>query len=166
MISRTPKSNIENNKVLSDVATFDARRPWSQIIIHHSQTQDTLLSNWEAIRNYHIINKGWSDIGYHFGIENINLDYYYKVGRDLNNQGAHCENYNRTTIGICIIGNFDIAFPTYTQYKLTALLCKALMAKYKIDIKDVLPHWAYTGEKTCPGANFNMLTLRQYMNEV
>ena len=41
------------------------------IIFHHSLTKDGTVVDWEAMRRYHEQVNGWSDIGYHYGIERV-----------------------------------------------------------------------------------------------
>jgi hypothetical protein len=39
-----------------------------KLIIHHSLSKDGQTVDWNAIRRYHIQEKGWDDIGYHGGL--------------------------------------------------------------------------------------------------
>ena len=51
------------------------------IVIHHSLTKDGTVADWEAIRRYHKEINGWSDIGYHYGIERVGMFVLPRVGR-------------------------------------------------------------------------------------
>jgi hypothetical protein len=65
---------------------------------------------------------GWSDIGYHLGIERVDNAYTVKFGRQLNQMGAHCkaDRMNHRSIGICCVGNFDEVKPPPEQWALAA----------------------------------------------
>ena len=54
-----------------------------RIIIHHSATKDGRTFSWSAIRRYHVHTLGWTDIGYHAGIELIGDDFECLFGRAL-----------------------------------------------------------------------------------
>ena len=84
---------------------------WTHIIIHHSLTEDGQTVNWQAIRRYHIVDLGWADIGYHYGIEWIHRGYEILVGRPLSMDGAHTLGMNDKAIGICVVGNYDVQYP-------------------------------------------------------
>ena len=140
---------------------------WKYIIIHHTLTKDGEVKDWHSIRSYHKDVKGWSDIGYHYGIEKVNGRYEYQLGRDLFHDGAHCKGRNHDGIGICVVGNFDIDSPAPIQYDLTASLCRQLMDVFGIPITNVLPHRKFA-PKTCPGKMFwmkPMKTLQDYILE-
>ena len=59
------------------------------IVIHHSLTKDGTVVDWEAIRRYHKETNGWSDIGYHYGIERVGGGLSLQVGRPESQPGAH-----------------------------------------------------------------------------
>jgi len=153
--------------VFQYIKDFKPLKSWEYIIIHHSETKDGITINWNAIRNYHINVKKWDNVGYHFGIELAKNDkdideLVYHRGRDLNTRGAHCLTRNQDSLGICLLGNYDKTEVSRNRYFWTACLCRALMRKYTIPIERVLPHWAFS-KKTCPGKNFNMIVLRNYI---
>jgi hypothetical protein len=83
------------------------------IVIHHSLSPDGVTRDWDAIRRYHVETNGWNDIGYHAGIERVSGVLTTQKGRDDLVIGAHCKEIgmNSISIGICVVGNFDISPP-------------------------------------------------------
>ena len=134
---------------------------WEYIIIHHSLTKDQAVVDWPAIRRYHVDTLGWSDIGYHFGIEFVERaafdgGYEILIGRQLNEIGAHCKEMgmNKYGIGVCMIGNCDFASPPLEQMDKLTKLTKALMDTFNIPRENVMRHHDFAPYKTCPGIMF------------
>lgn len=134
-------------------------RPWDSIVWHHSETKDQGTQDWDAIRRYHIKEKGWKDIGYHFGIEKVDNILQVQIGRPLSWEGGHCKGMNQRAIGICVIGNFDLAEPEPELMRLIIRLGKEIM----LHIPKITPgsnhyHREFTSEKNCPGLKFGDLS--------
>ena len=56
----------------------------------------------EQVRRWHMVDRGWDDIGYHFIVDgNPKLHY----GRKVWIQGAHDLGQNQDTLGILVMGN-------------------------------------------------------------
>lgn len=108
-------------------------RKINKIIIHCSATPEGRDIKTETIRNWHIKDNHWKDIGYHYVIE---LDGSIHIGRDENVIGAHCSGQNANSIGICYVGGLakDGKAPkdTRTEAQRQSLidLLKDLKAKY------------------------------------
>lgn len=136
------------------------------IVIHHSLTEDSQTVSWNAIRDYHINVCKWHDIGYHYGIELIGNQYDIFKGRMDNEDGAHCIGFNDKSIGICVVGNFDLLHPCIAQIELLRKIVRSLMNIYGIQHENVIGHresYQLRGvpiEKTCPGTEFDMLNFR------
>lgn len=58
----------------------------------------------EEIRAWHVDERGWSDIGYHYVIRRNGR---IELGRDLGDVGAHVRGYNSVSVGICLVGGID-----------------------------------------------------------
>ena len=127
-----------------------------EIIIHHSATKDSRTVSWGAIRDYHVNELGWSDCGYHFGIELARDDYEIFMGRMPDRAGAHCSGRNQASIGVCFVGDFDLAAPPAKQWDKGIQLVRWLMTTFNISIDHVRPHRFYNSGKTCPGKQFDM----------
>jgi N-acetylmuramoyl-L-alanine amidase-like protein len=81
---------------------YTLRKKTTHIAIHCSATdpsQDNV--DVKEIRKWHVNERGWIDIGYH-GV--ILRDGTWQDGRPIDVMGAHVENNNATSIGICMVG--------------------------------------------------------------
>jgi len=126
------------------------------IIVHHSLTKDSNTVSWGAIRKYHL-SKGWSDIGYHAGIEFIQENIEVLLGRRWDKVGAHCsqDGMNKKSLGLCLIGNFDITVPDILVLDVATDLIRYWMRLFQIPAENVLPHRQFATYKTCPGRKFD-----------
>jgi len=146
------------------------------VIIHHSLTKDGLVADWEAIRKYHREVNGWSDIGYHYGIERVGGGLSLQVGRPESEPGAHCKemHMNLKSIGICVVGNFELAPPGLEVMRFLADIVRRKVAEYGIPVNAVLGHrevglmagydWRKGQYKSCPGRHFQMDVLRAMLS--
>lgn len=124
------------------------------ICIHHSATTDGAVTrNTDAIRRYHVETNGWSDIGYHYLVERVDGVVQVIEGRPMEFRGAHCPALNATHIGVCIVGNYDLAPPDDEMLGVLQGLCDRLMHTYKIPLRGIVYHCDHS-HKTCPGSQF------------
>lgn len=122
------------------------------VIIHHSLTKDGKVCDWAGIKRYHMQEKGWSDIGYHLGIERVEGVLTTLTGRPLYQVGAHCLGHN-DTIGLCIVGNFDLAPPDDETLRYAASLVSGHLRMFDLPIESVRRHHDFAA-KSCPGSKF------------
>ena len=79
----------------------------NEVIIHCTATRpewragDTTSAKVAEVKNWHVRNNGWSDIGYHFLIDR---DGTRATGRPLERTGAHVKGKNTGTIGVALFG--------------------------------------------------------------
>jgi len=86
----------------------NSRVPRSQtnrIIIHHTVTHTNGIAGVRAIHSSHISGNGWNGIGYNYVIDQ-NGEIWQGRGRRY--VGAHVISHNWDSIGIGLIGNFNI----------------------------------------------------------
>ena len=76
----------------------------NKIILHCSATREGQDISTETIRGWHVNERGWSDIGYHFVVL---LDGTVDKARPVERQGAHVRGKNKGSIGVCYIGGCD-----------------------------------------------------------
>ena len=79
-------------------------RKISKIIIHCSATPEGREVTKEDLYKWHVEQRGWSDIGYHFFID---LQGEIHECRPIERTGAHCKGHNWDSIGICYAGGLD-----------------------------------------------------------
>lgn len=71
------------------------------LTIHASATYPSMDIDVEWIRDIHVNQNGWSDVGYHFFIKR---DGTLQLGRDIHRMGAQVLHWNANNIGICMAG--------------------------------------------------------------
>ena len=141
-------------------------RKITKIILHHSLTKDGSVVDWQAIRKYHIETQKWFDVGYHFGIEKINKEYEVLIGRPLQIEGAHTKGQNSDSIGICFIGNYDIAEPEKIMIEIALKrIILPLCLFFNLRAKDIYGHKDFA-QKTCPGKKFDLEKIRQPIRDI
>lgn len=124
-------------------------RKIDKLYIHHSESPDTTTIN--DIRRWHVQENKWSDIGYHYVLTpNGTLE----QGRPVDKVGAHVQGDNLTSIGLCVIGNFDYHKPSETQMEALKWFVPQLCQEFGIKRENVLGHRdgpQPANNKTCPG---------------
>jgi N-acetyl-anhydromuramyl-L-alanine amidase AmpD len=105
------------------------------------------------IRELHIQEKKYLDIGYHYVIRRNGA---VEDGRPVAQIGAHCKNHNSHSIGICLVGGINNAGNpennfTPEQFESTQLLINALVQHFP-EIKKLSGHRNYAN-KACPCFN-------------
>jgi N-acetylmuramoyl-L-alanine amidase len=131
----------------------------NEIIIHCSATRPewyekkTLAAKVKEIKRWHVEERKWSDIGYHFIIDR---DGQIANGRSVDVAGAHTAGKNANSIGICLIGGHgsnptDKFLDNFTPEQEAALktLVEDLQSLHS-DIEKVSGHNDYVN-KACPG---------------
>ncbi len=128
----------------------------ASLVIHHSATE---TGSAEVFRALHRAVNGWVDIGYHFVIGNGSLseDGEVERGRPVWAVGAHARGHNTDTLGICLVGNFSLTYPTAKQRISLAALLRELLSEYELSMSDILLHRDVPGCITeCPGENISI----------
>ena len=132
--------------------------PVIEIILHCADTWPDwmagrpLTEKVAEIRRWHVEQRGWRDIGYHWVIDR---DGAVAPGRRETELGAHVEGHNRGTIGICLLGGHGAKADDLFEKNFSgaqALAVKLLIAEIKgrTTIRKVFGHNDYA-PKACPG---------------
>lgn len=120
-----------------------------KIIIHVSDSEDSLDIGVREIRNWHVNGNGWSDIGYHAVIRR---DGTLEQGRKDHIQGAHVAGHNRDSLGICWVGRKNM---DPRQYETLKAWVRGKMHQYSVDVLDVVGHYELDSNKTCPNIDMD-----------
>ncbi|XP_055842279.1 peptidoglycan-recognition protein SA-like [Episyrphus balteatus] len=124
--------------------------PIPLVIIHHTVSNACesfiecvpILQN---IQSYHILKKGFNDIGYNFLIGNDGLIY---EGCGWNIVGNHTRGYNLNSLGVAFIGNFTSHLPSPNAFN---------------SLKNLLRCGVNLGELS---PNYKILAARQVSNTI
>lgn len=144
-----------------------------EIIIHCADTRPTWMQYEDAkgktqeIRRWHMDERGWSDIGYHFVVDR---DGTVVDGRPLEKAGAHVRGRNDHSVGICLLGGHGSARndkfeDNFTSQQDSAL--RSLIQRLKIEhpeIRKITGHNEYAN-KACPGFNVEGWLRREHVEE-
>ena len=115
----------------------------THIIVHHSATNYGSGTNYalvvQSYWDYHVNTHGWSDIGYNWLVDPNGIIY---EGRGDGVQGAHFSCMNSGTMGVCVIGNFESATPTYETINALENLIAWEATDKEIDVETTSYHEA------------------------
>ncbi len=145
-----------------------ARYPVTEIILHCADTRPDwmagrpIIEKVAEIRRWHVQERGWRDIGYHWVIDR---DGAVAPGRPETEIGAHVEGHNRGTIGICLLGGYGAKADDPFEKNVTDAQGAALKRlireiKGRTAIRKVSGHNDYAA-KACPGFRLVRSPLRQ-----
>lgn len=136
------------------------RRSIKHIVLHHSATIDGGTVSWGAIRLYHKCVNGWSDIGYHLGIELVGAHYEVLLGRPWTMDGAHARGRNSSSLGVCLVGNFDNRKPNGELWSAAVGVIAWISVQLRVPVQRIVGHREVTKGRTCPGTLFDMKEFR------
>ncbi len=117
------------------------RRPLSQIThlcIHHSATAGNIPL--ENVAKYHVEERGWAGIGYHFYVKPDGT--IYQTNR-LETVSFQVSQNNDYSVGVCVSGDFTYAPPPDKQVDATASLVAWLMQELSVSDQNVLGHRSF-----------------------
>lgn len=107
------------------------------LVVHHtampvSNDARSGVERMRALYQYHAINRGWGDIGYHYVIDDEGQIYEGRSGGE-HVVGGHAFCNNVGTISISLMGNFEKEQPTQVQMRNLQWLLDILAEQYDID---------------------------------
>lgn len=125
---------------LSDIA---------RIILHHSASPRA-TTTVEDIRRWHVVDRGFDDIGYHFVVEG---DGKVRTGRPLDFAPAAQAKANTNTIAICLVGNNVLAAEAHGWNDAQTLSAKSLIIMLRTVLGKRLPFFGHrdVSASECPG---------------
>ncbi len=118
-------------------------------IVHHTAGSNAYSPSQSAaivrsIQVYHVLGNGWDDIGYNFLVDKYGRVYegrYGGIERPV--IGAHAQGFNRNSVGISMIGNFNSAsLSAAARSSLVKLL------SWRLDVAHVDPTSVVTATST------------------
>jgi LysM repeat protein len=137
---------------------------WKYIVIHHSAAKNGTLQGMDM---YHRQKRHMENgLAYHFVIGNGRgmPDGKIEIGNRWKRQikGGHLasEKLNEVSIGICLVGNFEVDKPSYPQMQSLIALVSYLNRRCNIPKSGVRTHRQINTKPTaCPGKRFPSETL-------
>lgn len=125
-------------------------RELKRIILHCSATEEGANFSVHDIRRWHLA-RGWRDVGYHYV---ITLDGEIQHGRPVDQVGAHVQNHNANSIGICYIGGLRNGIPADTMTELQEIAMMDLIHSLRRTFgwMPISGHNEYA-HKACPSFN-------------
>jgi hypothetical protein len=137
-----------------------------EIVLHHTWEPTAARyrgqQTWDAIRRFHMVDRGWSDIGYHLGIA---PDESLWLLRPIPRQGAHVKGNNRHTVGVVLLGNFDEEDPHACGLTQAARVVALLLDRFHLPVSAVRFHREFA-DKTCPGTRLDLNAFRELVQAV
>ncbi len=142
------------------------------LVVHHSALvvggdPRPAVERVRALYKYHALSKGWGDIGYHYVVDEDGQIYEGRRGGKYV-VGGHVYCNNIGTVGVVLMGNFEIEQPSQEQIKSLQLLLSDLAREYQIDLKSSVKFHGKTFDSPIVGHRDLLSTLcpGYYVSEV
>ena len=126
------------------------REKTDTIVIHCSATPPTMDIGVEKIREWHVDDNGWDDVGYHFIITRSGV---LQKARPEEMQGSHARAVNGTSLGICLVGGSNASGDwenNFTDAQFVSLKSLILDLIKRYEIKKIIGHYQVDDKKECP----------------
>lgn len=142
---------VGNQTPLRPTHEYAYRKRTDFLVVHCSATTVDMDIGAEEIREWHVDDNHWLDIGYHYVIRR---DGSIELGRPLHAVGAGVNGHNRVTLHICLVGGIDKRKrpeDNFTQEQRSSLwnLLKELQKEFPE--ADICGHRDFAGvKKACP----------------
>ena len=126
------------------------REKTDTIVIHCSATPPTMDIGVEKIREWHVGENHWDDVGYHHIITRSGV---LQKARPEEMQGSHARAVNGTSLGICLVGGSNASGDwenNFTDAQFVSLKSLILDLIKRYDIKKIIGHYQVDDKKECP----------------
>lgn len=124
--------------------------PIRKLIVHHTASANKPRNPGEVVRatyRYHTVTRGYTDIGYNYLIDHKGVIYEgrfarnYAEGEIITGEdakgwgviGGHTKDNNAGACGVCLIGDFDTAYPTDAAIASLTTLLAWKASRHRID---------------------------------
>lgn len=121
---------------------------YSTVAIHHSAIPLDTDETMQSVQDLHMDSNHWADVGYHYVVDKNGIVY---EGRDIHVRGASVAGYNTGTIGVCVMGNFELDLPLEIQLAVLQQVVNWLTKTYTLT--HLAGHGEFNPESVCPGKN-------------
>ena len=153
-ISAEVKNNLiklaDQLQILRDKVKKPIKRKINKLIVHCTATPECREIDITDVRRWHVEERGWSDVGYHFLVL---LDGTIQEGRPLERQGSHTRAHNHDSIGVAYVGGMseDMSNPkdTRTQQQKDSLEYLLCYLKILFSQATIYGHRDFSS-KSCP----------------
>jgi len=140
-------------------ATAVRRGRWRSVVIHHSASAS---GSAVGMDRYHRESRRMENgLAYHFvigngrGAKDGDITVGHRWTRQLNGGHLASETQNASSLGICLVGNFENSVPTRKQMEALRELVLYLMTRCELETQDVHTHRQINAKPTaCPGKRF------------
>lgn len=125
------------------------------LVVHHCASSNTSVTNrtekehQKWLQGYHMNNRGWCDLGYHFGVGKSGS---LLEGRLQSLLGAHVGGQNTGKVGVVVHGDYRSRTFTSTQENNIVSLLAWLCYYYDIEPSSIVGHQDLAATE-CPGDN-------------
>ena len=136
------------------------REKTDTIVIHCSATPPTMDIGVEKIREWHVGENHWDDVGYHHIVKRCGT---LEPARPEEMQGSHNPQTNYRSVAVCLIGGSNASGDwennfTDAQFVSLKSLILDLIKRYEVpedfkQIKKIIGHYQVDDKKECPSFN-------------